>query len=714
VTPAGRGPDLNYPRVEPGPDAIRRHGAVVPDPFARLAAADDDAVRDWEQAQQALIDQVLSSAPLPAARIEAWLRQRFGAVHSFRPIDTPAGLYFLQDGPGGEQPVLRFQPHGAAARTILDPAPDRLVQSALSPSPEGDLIALALAEPGGDAARLAVLDPVSGQLEPGPRTILPTIAWRPGGGGFFYNQNERFLLGDGASPDRPDGVYWHKAGEAFADDVLIRAHPEGETHVCLPAVSPDGRSLFIRDLHLVSNAGAVLLTPLDPATGSPIGAPIDLMEAEDGTAVLVGQSSTGELVLHLQPRAGGPERFVRFEPDAEEPDLSVTIVTDEAAPFSRPGQTGRSAAALVVEDQLVTVVLNDVRHTIRVYGLDGALRQEIEPPVISSVAGAGGERYGELALAADGRSLIVDLWTFAHRQMAFRLRLEDAAWTPLFPDELDAESLAIKVRQVFYPAKDGVRIPMWLLSKPDAADTGPAPVLLYGYGGWGAAITPEFSYDIPAWLELGGVYAIANIRGGGEYGAAWHAAGAGRNKQTVFDDFMAAAAYLIEEGCTKKDRLAIRGVSNGGLLTGACLTQAPHLFGAVIAEAPLLDVLPIGGDDWSRAIARELGDAVGNPDDFAAMHAYSPLQAVRENAAYPPTFILCPELDAPLIIGGARKFAAALQARAKPGEVFLFRSLKGCGHTGWPSAEARRVTAEELAFLLMNLDGGFNVDAFTA
>jgi prolyl oligopeptidase len=212
-------------------------------------------------------------------------------------------------------------------------------------------------------------------------------------------------------------------------------------------------------------------------------------------------------------------------------------------------------------------------------------------------------------------------------------------------------------------------------------------------------IVPEFQLDIAAWLALGGVYAVANIRGGGEFGAPWHEAGKGARKQNVFDDFIAAAEYLLAQRIAKPGHLAIRGLSNGGLLTGACLTQRPDLFGAVISELPLLDPLRMGRDHWSAQIAPELGNPTEDPAAFDTIARYSPLQNLRAGVVYPPTLVVAADKDAQLLMDGARKFIATLQSLDSTGGPHLLHIVRGAAHGGWSKSQQIETASRELAFL---------------
>ena len=274
----------------------------------------------------------------------------------------------------------------------------------------------------------------------------------------------------------------------------------------------------------------------------------------------------------------------------------------------------------------------------------------------------------------------------------------------MFTPEVPFDPEAFESTQVFYTSKDGTRVPMFITRKKGTPRDGSAPAILYGYGGFNISLTPAFSPATVAWLELGGVFAVANIRGGGEYGEAWHRAGTKEHKQNVFDDFIAAAEYLIAEHVTSTPKLAIYGGSNGGLLVGACITQRPELFGAAIPAVGVLDMLRFQKFTIGWAWSADYGSSA-EPDAFAYLYAYSPLHNLRRGTAYPPTLIVTADHDDRVFPAHSFKFAAALQAaQAGPAPVLIRIETKAGHGAGKPTGKVIGEAADRFAFLVKVLD----------
>ncbi len=362
----------------------------------------------------------------------------------------------------------------------------------------------------------------------------------------------------------------------------------------------------------------------------------------------------------------------------------------------------RAERSILSDGRLYLTYIENAAHRIVAFDLAGKRLGELATPLATSLAGHGGDRYGAIG-AARGGGLLIDLWAFTEAPTACVYDPATGGLIARAADRRPPRLADVQIRQIEYPSFDGALIPASIIALKTTPTDGSAPALLYGYGGAGMAITPEFALDIVGWAAMGGVYVLANIRGGGERGEAWHTKGP--DKQVTFDDFCAAAEFLIDQGLARRGALAIRGISYGGMLVGACLTRRPDLFAAVVAELPLLDPLSIGKDYWSAQLAPEIGDPTKDAAAFEVIARYSPLQNLAETVAYPPTFVVAADSDARMLVAGARKFVATLQGSTAGGGPHLLHVVRGAGHGGWSKPQQLDTASRELAFLATVLPG---------
>jgi prolyl oligopeptidase len=560
---------------------------------------------------------------------------------------------------------------------------------------------------GTDFARLRIKHVEAGAEIGGdfPETVLPSASWTPDGNAFFYNQNQGGFIGEERRAVRPDGLWRHEIGQPVETDVLIHPMTWPEAHAIIPTVSADGRFLFVNQIKLVAELSRLEVMPLD-AAGRPTGEAATLVDGETASFCYVGED-TGRYFFETSL---GAERGRVIGFDLGGPGRGhVEVVPEQALPLASSSRTPRSEHSVLTNGSFYLTYLDGPRHRVLRFGLGGEPRGELALPPATSVAFAGGDRYGDLSVAADG-ALLIDLWTFTQGPSAWRFDPATGKMGLVAPDRAAPSLENVEAELVFYPAADGASIPATTIARRDTPRDGSAPVLLYGYGASGMPITPEFGLDITAWVAGGGIYVIANIRGGGEYGEAWHIPATRAGKALTFDDFCACADYLIGRGLAVPERLAIRGISAGGLTVGAAMTRRPELFGAVIAEIPLLDPLSAGRDYWSAQLAPWLGNPTDDPEAFGYISAYSPLQNLSCDRRYPPTLVVIAGGDAQLLTDGARKFVATLQTLDAAGEgPFLLHVLRGAGHGGWSKHQQLDVISRELAFLMRAMDAALQL-----
>ena len=697
----------SYPQARRGTFVETIHGRQLADPYHWLEGPEEGEVAQWVAAEQALTDSILGHDGTEKA-LRRWLKEFLDKPFVFHAFDAGEFRFFLQEIPRAEQPLLlRTRTSNVAAEVVVDPnvekvgkLPAILDQESIAASWDGRFVAYSLRSVESVGAYLFVRDMETGRIEASgfPINVLPRVSWHPRSHGFFYNQCQGEFIEEEHRAKRPDGIYWHAIGTSPADDKLIRAMDWPEAHASIPVVSADGRYLFVNLIRLVANVCRLRALPLD-GEGQPDGAEIRLARDDEAGFCFVG-TLAGRYCFATDLDAPNG-RVIGF--DLPRDARVVEVVGETSMPLELSPRASIAERAVVSGERLYVTYVNGAAHTLKEFGPDGRLLRDVPLPLGSAIAGTGGDRFGRLSVARGG-DLVVDLWRHAMPPVSYVLHPDSGQLMPALPESVPRTLSGAVSKEVRYRAKDGTLVPMTILSIADIPRDGSRPCLLYGYGGWGMSIMPEFSLDIPAWLALGGTYAIANIRGGGEFGQRWHEAGKGANKQNVFDDFIAAAEYLIGEGIARPERLAIRGLSNGGLLTGACLVQRPDLYGAVISELPLLDPLRMGRDHWSAQVAPELGNPTADAEAFEVIARYSPLENLRDGVSYPPTLVVAADKDSQMLMDGARKFVAELQSGERGNGPYLLHVVRDAAHGGWSKSQQIDTAARELAFLAQALD----------
>jgi prolyl oligopeptidase len=360
-----------------------------------------------------------------------------------------------------------------------------------------------------------------------------------------------------------------------------------------------------------------------------------------------------------------------------------------------PEARDKLESASIVGNQIIADYLKDAHTQVKLYTPDGQFLRELELPGIGTASGFGGKRTDT--------ETFYQFASYATPPRVYRYDLITNKTSDFRSPKVSFEPSKYEVKQVFYKSKDGTRVPMFVAMKKGTRLDGSNPTLLYGYGGFNISMTPDFSVGVAAWLDLGGVYAAANLRGGGEYGKAWHEAGKKLHKQNVFDDFIAAAEYLVAEKYTSPKKLAIRGGSNGGLLIGAVMTQRPDLFGACLPHVGVMDMLRFHKFTAGRFWVDDYGSPE-NADEFKALLKYSPYHNLKPGVKYPPTLVITADTDDRVVPGHSFKFAAQLQYCQAGDAPVLARIETRAGHgAGKPTKKSIEELADEYAFLVKNL-----------
>jgi len=685
---------LKYPPAPRGTTVDDYHGTKVADPYRGFESLDSPATRAWTAAQAQLTQAYLAGIPQ-----REQIRRRVAQIYDFERTGIPfaeSGRYFYTDNSGQQEQsvLLSVAPLAGLPNVVIDPnilpAGNHPVVVGYVANRSATLLAYGVSSAGSDWTDWHLRDLASGQDLPDVlrHTKYYRPVFTPDGRGLYYSAFPPPKSGEELSAaDLHNAIYYHALGSDGASDRRILGdgvHPDWQYE---PFLSEDGRWLIVRagegevgdkaveDLYLVD-------------TGASAPAPRAVTQGFGAAYVYAG---TDAGLLYFLTSLNAPNgRVVAIDPLHPEQANWKNVIAEGADAID----LGDRSVTLVAH-QLIVRSIHDAHSRVTVYGLDGARREEIALPGLGSANGFAGH-------AADSETFysFTDLIT---APTIYRYDFVSRSSSVFRAPRVAYEAGAYEQRQVFYTGRDGTRIPMLLAYRRGANLQGDNPLLLNGYGGFGIPLLPRFDPATITWMEMGGVFAVANIRGGGEYGESWHRQGTLTHKQVVFDDFIAAAEWLIANHYTSTARLAIHGRSNGGLLIGACVTQRPDLFGAALAQVGVMDMLRFNrfgqGAGWE-------GD-YGSPQDpqqFQALYAYSPVHNVRSGVRYPATLVITGDHDTRVMPMHSFKFAAALQAaQAGPAPILLAVDVAS-GHGGGETvSQAVSQDADMFAFLVKNL-----------
>jgi prolyl oligopeptidase len=636
---------LQYPAAAPGTVVDRYRDTPVADPWRWLEDTDSAATLNWIAAQNRLTESVISRLA-SRERFASSLRALLSYERRGVP-DRESGVYVYTWNPGdAEQDVLRVtRDLGVPGRVLIDPlairADGTVSLGDYKLSPDGSRLAYAVSDGGSDWKTWYVRDVDTARDEPWQLagTKFTSVSWSRDGRGFYYSR----YPGDstaGYDDRRQVAVYFHVAGTPQSADRFVYAITGHPTRDPYASVTPDGRFLIL-NIEDGYESNALYYQELDGQAGDPVV--VKLIDAWDGRYEFLGNDGATFYLLTTSSAPRG--RIVAV--DLKEPDpRNWRVVVPEGADVID--------AAGLIGDRLVVQSIHDVSARIRLYDLDGGQATDVTLPGQGTVAGLRG-------IPTDPEAFL-SYTDFTSPRRVYRLDVRTGLLSPSGPaGDLPDPSRYVS-QQVFYSSRDGTRVPMTIVRRRDTRPDGRTPTVLYGYGGFNVSLLPVYSAGRMAWIEAGGVYAQANLRGGGEYGEAWHLAGTRLNKQNVFDDFIAAAEWLESNGVTSPEHLAIWGGSNGGLLVGAVLNQRPDLFAAAVPAVGVLDMLRY---HTSSLNARKWASDYGlseDPIEFAALRAYSPYHNIRSDLCYPAVLVLADANDDRVAAWHSYKYAAALQS----------------------------------------------------
>ncbi|MCU1494641.1 MAG: Prolyl oligopeptidase [Acidimicrobiaceae bacterium] len=683
-------PGQTYPVARRGDVVDDYHGELVADPYRWLEDPDDPEAIAWTAAENRLTESFLSKVPAREPirdRLTAlWDYPKFG-------VSFERGGRFFQFRNSGlqDQPVLYVMksPEDAGI-PLLDPnvlsLDGTVAVSGLEVIDDGELLAYATSASGSDWMTWHVREVATGadRRDVVEWSKFSSASWRKDGSGFYYGAMERPSPGaEYLAQNRVLRVLFHRLGDDQSSDEVVFEIPDEPEWLPRAFVSDDGRYLVVSIERGTFPESQVHVLDLH----SPEKGFVPLVP--DFSAKIAVVTNVGRDFYLLTDDGAERQRIVAVSLDGPERSHWREVVAETDDTLLEAHDFG---------GHLVCHYLHHAHSLLSVHQRDGAWVREVPLPGIASLGGLEGRPESEvIRFSTTSFTESGSLWSHD-------LRTGETALLRASGARFDAEDFVTE--QVFVPSDDGTQVPLFLTRRRDVSPDGEVPVLLYGYGGFGVPITPSFSVTNAVWLEQGGLLAVANLRGGGEYGRSWYDDGRLANKQNVFDDFCACARYLERSGWSRSGRIAINGASNGGLLVGACLTQHPELFGAAVAEVGVLDLLRFHKFTIGWAWTSDFGD----PDDplqYPWPWSYSPLHNVRPGASYPATLVMTGDHDDRVVPGHSFKFAAALQAAQGGDAPILIRVETSTGHgAGKPTAKLIAERTDLLAFLDATVGSG--------
>ena len=643
------------------------HSVKVADPYRWL---EDDVRNSKEAADWVTAENKLTFSYLEAIPQREKIRRRLTDLWNFAQYagarKEGGRYYFFKNDGLQNQPVLyRLDTLDGEPKVLIDSnkwsKDGTIALQGLSFSDDGKYAAYARAEAGSDWASWYVLEIESGEILPDELkwTKFTQAAWTKDGRGFFYNRYEE-PKSDAVfqALNFNNKLYYHKVGTPQSDDVLVYHRPEHPDWIYQGEVTDDGRYLVITIELGSSDRYRIAVKNL----AEKYAMPVEIIDNFDNEYTFVGND--------------GPVLFFKTDLDAPRRRLIAIDLGKPKRPDWKeiiPQAEGTLTQVSFIADRFIALYLKDVQPLAKVFAVDGRFIRDVELPGIGAVVGFVGKRTDIETFYAFS--------SFATPPSIYHYNVISGVSRLFRRAEAKINANDYEVKQVFYNGKDGARVPMFIAHKKGVKLDGANPTLLYAYGGFNISLLPAFSISRVAWMEMGGIYAQANLRGGGEYGEAWHQAGMKLNKQNVFDDFIAAAEWLIKNKYTRPDKLAIQGGSNGGLLVGAVMTQRPELFGACLPAVGVMDMLRFQLFTEGRTWTDDYGSA-DDAEQFKALLAYSPYHNIKPGVCYPATLATTADTDDRVVPGHSFKFIAALQRAQACDKPVLIRIETRAGHGG--------------------------------
>jgi prolyl oligopeptidase len=723
---------LAYPHAERGNQVDDYHGTKVADPYRWLEDTDSPATKAWVQAENQLTFGYLAKIPERAS-----IRNRLTEMWNYAKYSVPDrrgdNLFYSENSGLLNQSVLFVKDGDKPARVLLDPnglsSDGTVALSVTAPSPNGKLLGYAVATAGSDWQEIRVRNVDNGRdMKDTLKWVkFSGISWTRDNKGFFYSGYDPQTSGNKlTNVVRNQRVYYHKVGTPQSQDPVIFDQKDKPDWLFQTNVTDDGTFAIITIFQGTDSRTRLyyifLDNPKKPMIGNPVVRLIDTMDSENSFV-----HNIGDYFLVKTDRRAPKGQLVQIDINNAEPTRWVTVIPE-----------GRDAlqSVDVANGYLVTSYLQDAHSSLRIYGmpnlddprrgrgmsgpggrLPGPSRTDRAPapssdrrmqsapgyPFVEEIALPTLGTVGAISAHPKDNDMFYSFTSYLSAPTIYRFDVKHRTNTVYKAPKVSFDASQFETRQVFYNSKDGTRVPMFISMKKGTVLDGSAPTILYAYGGFNISETPAFSPANIVWMDMGGIYAVANIRGGGEYGKAWHEAGMLAKKQNVFDDFIAAAEYLIREKYTSTSKLAITGGSNGGLLVGAVETQRPELFGAALPAVGVMDMLRFQKFTIGWAWTSDYGSS-DDPEQFQYLRAYSPLHNIKPGTWYPPTLVTTADHDDRVVPGHSFKFTATMQAAQAGPAPILIRIETNAGHgAGTPTSKRIDQAADRFAFLVKSL-----------
>lgn len=677
--------EINYPETQKEDVTDNYFGTEVADPYRWLENDTSAATEAWVKAQNEVTFDYLDKIPFRNN-----LKEHLTELMNYPKYGSPFrknGVYyfFKNDGLQNQSVLYRMTALDAEPEVLLDPnklsTDGTVALSGMSFSNDGNYMAYSISKSGSDWNEIYVMKLSDKQLLPDviKWVKFSGIAWQ--GNGFYYSAYDAPKKGgELSSKNEYHKIFFHKLGEEQGQDKLIFENPDYPLRNCGASVSEDEKYLFITETESTSG-NSLHFKDLSKPDSKPVTLAAGF---EDDYSVI--DHLNGKIYVLTNNEALN-QRLIEIDPQKPERENWKTILAETENVLQ---------SVDIIGGKLIGRYLQNAASHAFVYTLDGDFMHEVKVPTIGTISGFSGN--------TDDNEAFYTFTSFTFPPTIYRYDVAENK-TEVFRDsEVKFNPEDYITEQVFYISKDGTKVPMFITYKAGTEKNGKNPVMLYGYGGFNISVNPSFSITRIPFIEQGGIYAVANIRGGGEYGEAWHKAGTKLQKQNVFDDFIAAAEYLIDKKYTSAKKIAIHGGSNGGLLVGACMTQRPDLFAVAIPEVGVLDMLRYQKFTIGWAWATDYGTSEESQEMFEYLKAYSPLHNIKDGEKYPATMILTADHDDRVVPAHSFKFAATLQAANRGNFLSLIRIDSKAGHgAGKPIGKIIEAHTDMWSFVMHNL-----------
>jgi len=675
--------NVKYPETKKINHVDTYFGVEIQDPYQWLEDDMSNETAEWVEAQNAVTADYLGRIPF-RSKIDERLKTIWDFARYGVPYRKKDMTFFFKNDGIQNQAVLFLSKGDAEPEVLLNPnemcKDGTIALGKIAPSKDGKYLAYAINKAGSDWTEIHVMDlETKKNLDDQIKWVkFSNIAWKDDG--FFYSAYDAPSGSELSSQNENHKIYFHKIGTPQSADKLVYANPkfpkrnyvaevtDDEKYLCLyESETTKGNALYIKDL----DAPGYVFTKV--ADG--FNFEYNYIASIDGKLLIYTSDNAKKYkAVLVDPKKPAKNNWKDIIPEKEDVLQSI----------SRAG------------DKLITLYMKDASSKVYIHSLDGKLEKEMETPCLGTVAGISGDK--------DFDTFFYAFTSFTYPTSIFEYNITKKSFEVFFKPDVMFNPEEYETHQIFYTSKDGTKVPMFIVHKKGIVLDGSNPTLLYAYGGFNVSQTPSFSTSRIVLLENGGIYALANIRGGGEYGEDWHKAGTKMQKQNVFDDFIAAAEYLVENKYTNPEKLGIMGGSNGGLLVGACMIQRPDLFKVAFPIVGVLDMLKYHKFTIGWAWAGDYGSSEESEEMFHYLLKYSPLHTLKKGVHYPATLIFTADHDDRVVPAHSFKFAAALQEHHEGENPVLIRIETKAGHgAGKPTAKQIEEAADLWSFFFYNV-----------